>query len=194
MLVMSSVISMAILGFGAMQMLGLGTDIVVENELVLGAPFEAEFEISMVPRQADAPKRVLYSGKLYRGSDGHKRIDRQGIVLIYDPITRTTYSISPEERIFRSRSESGPLQPSALFKNGQPKPGDEIEGIPCLVGKIPERWGPRELWVSPDLQEILFERVPYEKEDRITRLYNIKRTEPDPGLFKIPSDYVLVKD
>jgi hypothetical protein len=179
-MVVTAVLSIiAILGLGALQTIVFGTETFVDNELVLGAPFEAEFEISLVPRQADAPRRVLDSGQVYRSSDGHKRIDRQAIVLIYDPTNRTTYRIFPGERTFRvSSSRSVPPQPSTLFKNAQPEPGNQIEGIPCLVGKIPEPWGPRELWVSPDLQEILFERVAHKKEDRITRLYNIKRTEP----------------
>jgi len=192
MLVAWSILSMALLGLGALQTISLGTKTLVNNELVLGAPFEAEFEISVLPIQADTPTRVRVSGKMYRSSDGHKRIEQgEDRVLIYDPTARTYYVIFSSARTVRVLERGfGPVEPSSLF-NKEPEPGNEIEGIPCVVGKFSSPGGAYEIWASPDLQEILLEKLTNGKEERVTRLYNIKRTEPDPDLFKIPSDYVL---
>jgi hypothetical protein len=49
-----------------------------------------------------------------------------------------------------------------------------------------------ESWRSPELRIILLEKESNVMGDSTTRLENINRAEPDPLLFRIPSDYTIV--
>jgi hypothetical protein len=47
-----------------------------------------------------------------------------------------------------------------------------------------------EVWFSPELKIVVFSKtIDPQGTERIVRLRNINRTEPDPRLFQIPSDY-----
>jgi hypothetical protein len=49
-----------------------------------------------------------------------------------------------------------------------------------------------EEWTSPDLQVlVLTERKDPRNGDSSYRLLNISRSEPDPSLFQVPSDYTI---
>jgi hypothetical protein len=51
-----------------------------------------------------------------------------------------------------------------------------------------------ETWHSPDLQRpVMIKTVDPRSGTRVTQLTNITRSEPDPTLFQIPSDYTVTK-
>ena len=51
-----------------------------------------------------------------------------------------------------------------------------------------------ERWYSPDLQvDVMTRHSDPRMGEEITRLANINRAEPDPGLFQVPAGYQLVE-
>ena len=49
-----------------------------------------------------------------------------------------------------------------------------------------------ERWTSPQLQVVLLSKMSDERNgERIVKLKDIQRAEPDPGLFKVPSDFTI---
>ena len=61
---------------------------------------------------------------------------------------------------------------------------DEWKGKPISISEI---------WVSDDLAAVLIRRIQDHKRgiSGVTRLVDIKRAEPDPSLFEIPSGYQI---
>jgi hypothetical protein len=70
------------------------------------------------------------------------------------------------------------------FKNTRPaiEPDREQRGNPLIV---------RETWVSDDLAVVLLMTLRVNKSESTMRFTDIKREEPDPLLFKVPSDYAI---
>jgi hypothetical protein len=70
------------------------------------------------------------------------------------------------------------------FKNTRPaiEPDGKQRGNPLVV---------RETWVSDDLAVVLLMILRVNKSESTTRFTDIKREEPDPLLFKVPSDYAI---
>jgi hypothetical protein len=72
----------------------------------------------------------------------------------------------------------------------------QIEGFSCHGYQLEMRVGNHtnryEIWISSQLNEVLWEKkVSGDKED-IFRLFNINRTDPAETLFVIPPDYKKV--
>lgn len=120
----------AILGFGALQTISMGTKTLLDNELVLDAPFEAEYEITVVRAGLGVAARGFVRGKIWRASDGHKRIDSEEVVdgevhdryaVIYDPTNRASYLVYADEKLVKNLSSGRPepVRPSNLFKGGR---------------------------------------------------------------------------
>jgi hypothetical protein len=187
-------------GLVTLQALGIGSNTLLDNRPVLGRPFEADLEMAVVKAQPGAePSRVTSSGRVCRDSEGRTRFEAQAeagtqsVVFITDPAHGAAYLINHKDRTVTDLGTHNPSKGSDLFTGVTPPAGSEIEGLPCVVIRHAADGTSTETWISLDLGEILLEKITGPAEERVKRLYNIKRVEPDPGLFKIPGDYRLVK-
>ncbi len=68
-----------------------------------------------------------------------------------------------------------------------------IEGLPCRGFRNEAAYSITEIWYSNELQEILVQKTTTELEEKVTRLFNIHRTDPDSSLFSISEDYLNVE-
>ena len=75
--------------------------------------------------------------------------------------------------------------------------GLTVERQTRYTNVVPTSTGPpniatSEVWTSTELHVVVLSRITdFQRDERTVRLTNISRTEPDPGLFRVPSDYTV---
>jgi hypothetical protein len=144
-------------------------------------------------------------------------------VLLYDPQTRASTTLFPQERIFTTSTVDRPpaaAPPALLYaspagnslpRNEFTKEEDlgihEMEGLPAHgvreIQTIPADSGGTgkeiiirdEYWYSDDLRMNLVIKHSDPRTGTVTMaVVQVSRTEPDPGLFEIPHDYAPARD
>ena len=140
------------------------------------------------------------------------------IVFINDPVGGMTYSLNMDTKIARRYSyppvpavptTADPWKATLRFF-GEPEPsrveplGTQLIGGLMVEGRKTTTIFPEtehrvayenvvESWYSPDLQMMVLKQVHTTAyTDSVTRLENIDRSEPDPLLFRPPSDYTII--
>lgn len=137
------------------------------------------------------------------------------IVEIEDPVANCRYVLDvsnlvahrtvapppqlPRAKSFRSRTVSGAEQP-----NGSQSLGSQmIEGVLAegqltrtihTDGEGQESVWTSEVWRSPELKEIVLNRLLRPGSEQTTRLTQVKLGEPDPALFQVPPGYKIVDE
>ena len=135
-----------------------------------------------------------------------------GSVVIFDPVANASYSLDLQGltaiKRFAQRSWPGGLQilqaeAGARFDR-EVLPAAAIEGV-YAQGKRTTSTIPAgkignerdivvidEAWYSPELQmNVMTRHSDPRGSETILRLTNIKRSEPDPGLFQVPKGYTI---
>jgi hypothetical protein len=144
-------------------------------------------------------------GALSAGSDAGRT------VMIFDPVASKSYVLDPASRTVRSTPiPAARLNPHVLQRPGLPSTKAEELGTQVMQGVNAE--GKRvtrvipagkegnekeidivtETWYSPDLQVVVMSKTSDPRYgDSVYQLTGIARTEPDPALFAVPSDYTM---
>lgn len=174
--------------------------------IVKGKPFEADVE-SLILHKLDAgqTKQSVMKGKIYRDSSGRRRQDMRFEVLpdqwaditsIIDPSTQTYYIIdNTNKTVVRqtmnaTQEENNPGESeSDTQENGLSR---KIEGISCYEHRLNLGTSDVEFCFSPELREVLFEKRISNLEEKVIRLFNIHRIEPEVTLFAIPPNYKII--
>lgn len=197
---------------------------------VPGIPFSAVVNVERSRIQSDGSVLVLTTVRDI-GRDSLGRIhnearmllpkasnqDRQLLsVHLYDPQTRTSTILNPQEHTFRTRIVNRPpsVVPPALLNatpSGTSLPANEftkeedlgvrdIEGLPAhgiresqtIAGDASgkEVVVTDEYWYSDDLRiNLMIEHTDPRKDTVMMKVSQISRTEPDPAFFSIPEGY-----
>jgi hypothetical protein len=137
-------------------------------------------------------------------------------IVIHDPVAGMSYALDPASHTARStpipaaRTHSGPETPNARSGRFQASLKTEdlgtqvIQGV-SAQGKRVTRVIPAgregnekeidvvtETWYSPDLQVVVMSKTSDPRfGDSVYQLSSVSRTEPDPALFAVPSDYAV---
>ncbi len=194
---------------GIMQQPNFGPSVVflsVKKE----APFQAEFEESISLKQPNGEIRQRsMTGAIYRDSRGRYRremLQKLGngktfkLVYIHDPDAKVAHLINEAEKSmvelpFQTLNEQNDQSRPDIEAEAQNSnlPVKFIEGIACYEYHIRQlNGGELEFWFSMELGIVLLEKKTNESGEKIIRLFNINRTEPDSGLFLVPSYYKRV--
>lgn len=136
-------------------------------------------------------------------------------VVIRDPVAEMSYALDPVNKIARSMPMHAPGARNA-FQSGSARPNARVRraaseqdlGTQTIQGVTAQ--GKRttrviaagtegnekdidivtETWYSPDLQVIVMSKTSDPRfGDTVYQLSSVSRTEPDPALFVVPSDY-----
>jgi hypothetical protein len=136
------------------------------------------------------------------------------VIFIKDPVAGADYILRPDDKTARKL----PSPPSGFGKGGSgphPQfaqndvtttslPPQTLNGV-SVQGTLTTRTIPAgaignekpivisvERWYSPDLQmNVMIKRIDPRTGDNVFQLTSIVRTEPDPSLFVVPSDYIV---
>jgi hypothetical protein len=130
-------------------------------------------------------------------------------VMIFDPVASKSYVLDPVSRTVRSTPiPAARLNPRVHQRPDQPSTKTEELGTQVVQGVNAE--GKRvtrvipagkegnekeidivtETWYSPDLQVVVMSKTSDPRYgDSVYQLTGIARSEPDPALFAVPSDY-----
>ncbi|HTB19473.1 MAG TPA: hypothetical protein VK708_15235 [Bryobacteraceae bacterium] len=133
-------------------------------------------------------------------------------VMIFDPVASKSYVLEPESKVARSMpipaarlANSSPHMPHDLASAKTEDLGTQvIQGV-SAQGKRVTRAIPAgkegnekeidivtETWYSPDLQVVVMSKTSDPRfGESVYQLNAITRTEPDPALFTVPSDYAI---
>ncbi|HEX5230539.1 MAG TPA: hypothetical protein VFW44_22665 [Bryobacteraceae bacterium] len=130
-------------------------------------------------------------------------------IVIHDPVAAMSYALDPDSKTVRST----PIRGARLRPNLAERPeraSDKTEDLGTQVVQGVSAQGTRvtrvipagqvgnekdidivtETWYSPDLQVIVMSKTSDPRfGDSVYQLNSISRTEPDPALFTVPSDY-----
>jgi len=133
------------------------------------------------------------------------------IVSIFDPVAGMSYILNPAKRTARQMAVRAPLnglrgaraRSEATSKTEdlgtQTMQGVTVQGT-RVTRTIPagQEGNERsieivtETWYSPDLRAVVMSKTSDPRfGDTVYQLTNITRTEPDPALFSVPSDYTV---
>lgn len=165
----------------------------------------------------DSEGRIRREGNM--GRIGPLQVAGPNMIFVYDPVAQAAYVLNPDTKVARvmkgaglhrpmremrkMRSLHGPGEPGAQGQLKRESLGtQQIEGVTAEGMRI-TRTIPAgaigndkpiditlETWTSPDLDTlVLSKRSDPRFGETVYRLTNIKRGEPDAGLFQIPSGY-----
>lgn len=170
-----------------------------------GKPFSANFEQSISQKEPNGKTVTrLVRGTIYRDSYGRYRQEllwdiapgkSLNFAYIQEPVLKVTYLLDVTNRALVQEGllvtvEEDKGMMNQLSRNGAPNQTKDIEGLTCQGFNIEAVDGfAIELWFSEALEMVLLERRVGLSEERITRLYGIRRIEPDKTLFIVPADY-----
>jgi hypothetical protein len=138
-------------------------------------------------------------------------------IMIWDQVTLTFYGIDPERKEAK-KLEMGPIlqaaraaatmaTPGAASEPPMPAqppspskreviPGEKaIEGVLChgLLYTLESGEKTIEHWFSGQIDEVVLEITKEKDLEIVYRLFNIRLTEPDPALFRLPEDVVVIE-
>jgi hypothetical protein len=150
-------------------------------------------------------------GALAAAPGGHDRA-----IVIHDPVAGMSYALDPASRTARAmmipgaRNRPGPTEAREERWMASAKTEDlgtqVVQGV-SAQGKRVTRVIPAgkegnekeidvvtETWYSPDLQVVVMSKTSDPRfGDSTYQLNSISRTEPDPALFTVPSDYTVTQ-
>lgn len=194
------------------------------------APFSAQVKVERSMVQADGSISNLKTSKGI-GRDNQGRIYNQAAtllpassmdapqivsILIYDPQTRISTTLLPQNRTYTSGTVNRPPDtvppalldaspaaasiPQSEFTKQEDLGNREIEGVPVhgvrQTQTIPDKNDGKEivvtdeLWYSADLRINMLIKHNDPRTGSVTMtVAQVKRTEPDPALFEIPEGY-----
>jgi hypothetical protein len=178
------------------------------NTNAKGKPFHAMFEQLSFRKQppATTPTKTI-AGEIFRDSEGRYRQELSievgptkliRLAYIKESIAKVAYVLDLSNRKLIQEEpliddqDNGAASP--LSGRGAADEKNNIEGFSCRVINIQGADGvSTELWFSEELEMVLFERRRSGTEERVTRLYNIVRAEPDKTLFAVPAEFKRAK-
>jgi hypothetical protein len=135
-------------------------------------------------------------------------------VVIYDPVASMSYVLDPESRTARSKqiaaarlgsvNENARLPRSLMSAKTEDLGTQAIQGVSAQGKRITrtilagQEGNEKEIdivtetWYSPDLQVVVMSKTSDPRYgESVYQLNSITRTEPDPALFAVPSDYTV---
>jgi hypothetical protein len=174
-------------------------------------PFKADYEQVVTKKAPNGPaSQQLKTGTICRDSEGRSRNEISQeiapgvslrIAVIFDPSSRTLYVLEEQSKtvtemhmpeVAAAVSPEPGLQARRELRS-QDLGEKQIEGLVCQGRRIEQGDSVVEYWYSPELMKVLFEKRVSDYEESTSRLFNIRRIEPDRELFNVPADYKEVK-
>ena len=153
---------------------------------------------------------------------GPLRTQATKLVFIHDPAAKVEYVLNMEERTASVHKLDGAkvlnfeqkrLPGKPIEASGRPEvkqealPNEEVDGVSCerilqtetipaaTIGNERPIVATQETCASPDLHLLLMrKRSDPRFGETVYKLTDIRRGEPDPSLFQLPSDFKIVKD
>ena len=124
------------------------------------------------------------------------------LVIISDPVLQAFWILDLESKTAtRNNVPPGFSEPVVDFAGDSDTSAQSlgtklIEGLECRGHRIKEKEEQFEIdhWYSPDLQHVVLEVDRSDNEERIFRLFDIRRGEPDARNFQIPKDYKIARN
>jgi hypothetical protein len=200
---------------------GMGDILGNRASKTVGVPFSADWIDESTQTLADGNRIHREArGKIFRDSEGRTRTETesgggadQGIVIIWDPVAQVSIVLNTQTKAATVRHFPKPPSESAAI--AAPKPpmpaaksekleSKEIEGFTVsgsrrfIIMEAGQDGNDKpitkvnEIWYSPVLKAVLLSS---HEDPRgggyVTRLTNIRMSEPDPLLFRVPSDYTV---
>jgi hypothetical protein len=173
-----------------------------------GSPYCATKEYLPVETPSDGTK-VGHTARMCRDSLGRGREEMSPtLVEIYDPVEGFGYTLDTAHRragrtAIRPSSDSGTsLTPN--FTPGVPSPAVELLGTKVVERLVVEGTrrptggellakGEEEVWFSQELGEVIVMKRSdgLQVSSVVWRLTDIDRSEPDPSLFRVPTNYTI---
>lgn len=207
-----SVISMWIFSMSiTSQSGGLANDV---SSNIKGCPFEARYEQVIIRKllNRQAEQKVI-TGLLYRDNDGRERNEKYSghrlgknviQVEIYDPVAQIRYLLDGESNSILLK-EALTINPERSYlgwrvsdnivyfiPRNAPDDGNiigqkQIEGLNCIGSRIYcLEGGIIDYWYSYELMEIVLVQSILGSEERMLRLFDIRRVAPNSDLFVVP--------
>jgi hypothetical protein len=181
-----------------------------------GKPFEARYEWSRIRKgRRGQVLEATWGGAIYRDGKGRQRIeqdtcvDGESVVAdaeIYDVVDQVMYVLDVPSRTVVQRHilvdqpvpAPGWVILDCLIPRTAPSGGEfigqkQIEALDCGGYRMPRPGGGSvECWYCEELMEIIALRGRTDWEEVKLRLFDIRRVEPPPELFRIPADYSTI--
>jgi hypothetical protein len=173
------------------------------SRFVKGKPFSADVEIR---RGQGGGNQQLENGKIYVDSTGRLRQEFMldtPVASIWDPVEQHIGLIDLDSGKLLLSGPSPAESPTAPertppelttsggeFSGSEDLGGTEIEGLTCRGHRLRDTTTVYEVWWSTELGALVLWRQWREggEEETVYRLSNVRRVEPDPGLFRLPVD------
>lgn len=181
-------------------------------------PYEAKFEhICLRNLPGGEVASTSKTGVVARDSNG-REVEQEhilsssggqafGIAKIYDPVGARSYILDRLSKTILNMSpisggmgmtvdvgDTAVVLPIGRMPEGGSRMGRQvIEGQICTGYRQSIVNGTLEYWVSDELQALILIRTASEDRKTTYRIYDIRRREPDTGLFSIPEDYRVWK-
>lgn len=151
-------------------------------------PFQARWVAAPLE---DSPTEMLQQGgRIARDSQGRTRneIEIAGhavAVVITDYVAGASYVLDLAERAYHVISFD-PDVPEPSVTAPPDRPQETVEAFACFRLDAPSG---SKFWVSEELRHSLREQYSFYGRDYEWRLFDIQLQEPDPELFRVPTDY-----
>lgn len=157
---------------------------------VSGRPFTAKIEARRERTFWFGVSRTTLNGSIARDRTGRVRVEysAKGRVLSYSVADHVTGVIRIVDTVHKTMTDM-PYADQTFCASMQTPPNAEkklIEGRECFRMVVPDVVD--EAWVCSRLQHVVLECSIRGSSRFIWRMYNISTYDPDPELFKLPSD------
>lgn len=186
-----------------MQGLHFGSPIIdLGNIHIKGKPFQAQFEHVVSTKLANGSyQKRITAGTILRDSNGRLRQEvfssgtpdqAFSIIYILEPINKVSLTLDSRGKTVTQDEYFPTAEEESGEKNGQSNsaPTRDVEGIKCKIYQLQLQGGIEvEILFSDDLQMVLLQKTQTHSEEKVLRVYNITRAEPDNNFFIVPPNY-----
>ncbi|HLG14569.1 MAG TPA: hypothetical protein VJH03_08720 [Blastocatellia bacterium] len=173
--------------------------------IVKSHPFEARYQFRL---SSNGAERFLRSGRLVRDSEGRTREEIKlesdagtfaSMVIINDPVLPAVWFLDLQSKTGTGGNLLGFNEPVIDFTEDSDPSVQSlgiklIEGLKCEGHRTKEEGFEIDYWYSPDLRHVVLEVDRSDNEERVFRLFDIRRGEPDARNFQIPKGYKIARN
>jgi hypothetical protein len=120
------------------------------------------------------------------------------LVIINDPVLPASWILDLQSKTGKRSNVSGFSEPEVDFAEGSDPLAQSlgtklIEGLECRGHRTEGDGFDIEYWYSPALRHVVLEVDRSDNEERVYRLFDIRRGEPDASNFDIPKDFKIAR-
>jgi hypothetical protein len=178
-----------------------------------GSPYCATKELYFSTETPSNGTKADHGERMCRDSLGRGREEMSPTLIeIYDPVEGVGYTLDTVQRRAGRTAIARPVSPDSStflprpvnFAPGVPSPAVELLGTELIEGLVVKgarratglellAKGEEEIWFSEELGEVIVMKRfdGFQGSTVVWRLTDIDRSEPDPSLFRVPSNYTI---